>query len=97
MGPRQYVQHLTSGLRLPFTAAYFGSIALTIFFAVGVSESLDVTALVGNYLKSYCGCPRSCSHQILYLRRCSDAAAYCLSLSLSPWHAVFAEHKAPLN
>ena len=38
MGPLQYVQHLVSGPRLPFSAAYFGSIALTIYFAVGVSS-----------------------------------------------------------
>lgn len=37
MGPIQYVKHLCSGRRLPFTAAYFGSIALTLYFAVGVS------------------------------------------------------------
>ena len=37
MGPLQYAQHLISGSRLPFTAAYFGSIFLTIYFAVGVS------------------------------------------------------------
>ena len=40
MGPRQYAQHLMSGSRLPFTAAYFGSIALTIYFAIGVSKRL---------------------------------------------------------
>jgi hypothetical protein len=34
------VQHLVSGPRLPFTAAYFGSIALTLFFSLGVSWSL---------------------------------------------------------
>ena len=38
MGPIQYAQHLTSGSRLPFTAAYFGTIALTMYFAVGVSS-----------------------------------------------------------
>ena len=38
MGPLQYVQHLVSGPRLPFTVAYLGSIALTIYFAVGVSS-----------------------------------------------------------
>lgn len=32
------VQHLISGPRLPFTAAYFGSIALTLFFSLGVSH-----------------------------------------------------------
>lgn len=37
MGPWVYAKHLVSGSRLPFTAAYFGSIALTLYFAVGVS------------------------------------------------------------
>lgn len=37
MGPFTYAKHLVSGSRLPFTAAYFGSIALTLYFAVGVS------------------------------------------------------------
>lgn len=32
------VQHLISGPRLPFTAAYFGSIALTLYFSLGVSR-----------------------------------------------------------
>lgn len=36
MGPITYIRHLLSGPRLPFTAAYFGSIALTLYFAVGV-------------------------------------------------------------
>ncbi|KAI1165124.1 SFT2-domain-containing protein [Nemania serpens] len=40
MGPKTYVQHLTSGPRLPFTAAYFGSIALTIYFAVGLHNTI---------------------------------------------------------
>lgn len=31
------VRHLTSGPRLPFTAAYFGSIAFTLYFSLGVS------------------------------------------------------------
>ena len=34
------VRHLVSGPRLPFTATYFGSIALTLYFAVGVSHFL---------------------------------------------------------
>lgn len=37
MGPLVYAKHLISGSRLPFTAAYFGSIALTLYFAIGVS------------------------------------------------------------
>ena len=40
MGPYQYAVHLISGPRLPFTAAYFGSIFMTIYFAVGVSGFL---------------------------------------------------------
>lgn len=36
MGPLIYVKHLISGSRLPFTAAYFGSITLTLYFAIGV-------------------------------------------------------------
>lgn len=38
MGPMAYAQHLLSGQRLPFTGAYFGSIALTLYFAMGVSH-----------------------------------------------------------
>jgi hypothetical protein len=37
MGPYQYAVHLTSGPRLPFTAVYFGSIIMTVYFAAGVS------------------------------------------------------------
>lgn len=44
MGPYQYATHLMSGPRLPFTAAYFGSIVMTIYFAVGVS--LDTALFV---------------------------------------------------
>nr|POE47447.1 hypothetical protein CFP56_00778 [Quercus suber] len=34
----QSVRHLISQDRLPFTATYFGSVALTLYFAVGVSS-----------------------------------------------------------
>ncbi|KAF9740476.1 hypothetical protein PMIN01_00015 [Paraphaeosphaeria minitans] len=34
MGPWTYIQHLVSGPRLPFTAAYFGTIALTLYFSL---------------------------------------------------------------
>ena len=43
MGPYQYVIHLVSGPRLPFTAAYFGSIFMTIYFAVGVRRPALLT------------------------------------------------------
>lgn len=60
MGPYQYAVHLISGPRLPFTAAYFGSIFMTIFFAVGLrstiltlfSAIIQLLALVW-YLVSY--------------------------------------------
>ncbi|GAB7361169.1 hypothetical protein MBLNU230_g1202t1 [Neophaeotheca triangularis] len=40
MGPMVYVRHLISQERLPFTATYFGSIALTLYFAVGLQNTL---------------------------------------------------------
>ncbi|KAL2011700.1 hypothetical protein VTN00DRAFT_4418 [Thermoascus crustaceus] len=60
MGPLVYARHLVSGPRLPFTAAYFGSIVLTLYFAVGlrwtsltlVSAIFQLAALVW-YLVSY--------------------------------------------
>lgn len=68
MGPRQYIQHLVSGNRLPFTAAYFGSIALTIYFAVGVSKIPAVPGLVSTRLPPYRGCTESCLYQTLNIR-----------------------------
>ena len=35
-GPLAYMKHLVSPPRIPFTAAYFGSLGLTLYFAVGV-------------------------------------------------------------
>ncbi|KAJ4336520.1 protein transport protein sft2 [Didymella glomerata] len=40
MGPIQYAQHLISGPRLPFTGAYFGSIALTLYFSLGLHSTI---------------------------------------------------------
>ncbi|KAL4809695.1 Got1/Sft2-like family-domain-containing protein [Aspergillus unguis] len=39
MGPMIYARHLISGSRLPFTAAYFGSIAMTLYFAIGLHST----------------------------------------------------------
>ncbi|KAF2003338.1 SFT2-domain-containing protein [Amniculicola lignicola CBS 123094] len=51
MGPMQYVQHLMSGPRLPFTAAYFGSIALTLYFSLGLhSTILTFIAVIGQLI-----------------------------------------------
>jgi len=40
MGPWTYVLHLISTPRLPFTAAYFGSIGLTLYFSLGLRSTL---------------------------------------------------------
>ncbi|KAL1835875.1 hypothetical protein VTJ49DRAFT_5956 [Mycothermus thermophilus] len=40
MGPMAYFQHLASGPRLPFTAAYFGSLALTLYFSIGLQSTI---------------------------------------------------------
>lgn len=45
MGPWAYVQHLASTPRLPFTAAYFGSLGLTLYFSIGVSATNSRSAL----------------------------------------------------
>jgi hypothetical protein len=39
MGPMNYVYHLLSPPRLPFTTAYFGSIVLTLVFAIKVCRT----------------------------------------------------------
>ena len=49
MGPLTYIRHLISGPRLPFTAAYFGSIAMTLYFAIGVSLAIFIVT----YIKIY--------------------------------------------
>ena len=41
-GPWTYGAHLLSGQRLPFTAAYFGSIILTLYFSLGVRYFIQV-------------------------------------------------------
>ncbi|KAL7956999.1 Got1/Sft2-like family domain-containing protein [Trichoderma compactum] len=40
MGPMNYVYHLFSAPRLPFTAAYFGSIALTLVFSIKLHSTI---------------------------------------------------------
>ena len=35
-GPVPYIKHLLSPTRVPFTAAYFGSLAATLYFSIGV-------------------------------------------------------------
>ncbi|KAF6529186.1 hypothetical protein HZS61_000498 [Fusarium oxysporum f. sp. conglutinans] len=40
MGPMNYVYHLLSTPRLPFTAAYFGSITLTLVFALKLHSTI---------------------------------------------------------
>ena len=38
IGPINHIKHLFSKERLPFTAAYFASLGLTLYFAVGVKS-----------------------------------------------------------
>lgn len=60
MGVMPYIRHLLSGPRLPFTGVYFGSIALTLYFSVGlhstfltlISSIVQIVALLW-YLVSY--------------------------------------------
>lgn len=40
LGPMTYINHLISGPRLPFTAAYLGSIGLTLYFSLGLKSTL---------------------------------------------------------
>ncbi|KAF2729788.1 SFT2-domain-containing protein [Polyplosphaeria fusca] len=40
MGFGAYVKHLLSESRLPFTATYFGSIALTLYFSLGLHSTI---------------------------------------------------------
>ena len=62
MGPVTYAKHLVSGPRLPFTAAYFGSICLTLYFAVGVSLSLPPSSqLSAEAPRAWCHPPFRCS------------------------------------
>ncbi|ELT94356.1 hypothetical protein CAPTEDRAFT_152187, partial [Capitella teleta] len=59
-GPVHHVKHLLSGPRLPFTAAYFGSMIATIYFALWVKSTVftvlfavvQIAALVW-YIVSY--------------------------------------------
>lgn len=40
MGPMNYVYHLLSGPRIPFTSAYFGSIIMTLVFALKLQSTI---------------------------------------------------------
>ncbi|EIW67064.1 hypothetical protein TREMEDRAFT_69964 [Tremella mesenterica DSM 1558] len=39
-GPWNHLKHITSPERLPFSLSYFGSLALTLFFAIGVRSTI---------------------------------------------------------
>lgn len=49
------VQHLLSGPRLPFTAAYFGSIAFTLYFSLGVSARIFLIPSVASRTRTLSG------------------------------------------
>ncbi|EPE26897.1 hypothetical protein GLAREA_02811 [Glarea lozoyensis ATCC 20868] len=40
LGPMNYIKHLMSTPRLPFTGAYFGSIGLTMYFSLGLHSTI---------------------------------------------------------
>lgn len=52
MGPWNYATHLMSTPRLPFTAAYFGSIALTLYFSLGLGSTL--LTLISSFVQLAC-------------------------------------------
>ncbi|KFH45811.1 Protein transport protein-like protein [Hapsidospora chrysogenum ATCC 11550] len=52
MGPMNYVYHLLSTPRLPFTAAYFGSIILTLVFAIKLHST--ILTLLGALVQIAC-------------------------------------------
>ncbi|KAG8740223.1 protein transport protein sft2 [Ceratobasidium sp. 414] len=60
IGPMNQIKHLMSKERLPFTAAYFGSLGLTLYFSVGspsyfgaiISAAIQVIALL-SYIAAY--------------------------------------------
>ncbi|OCF56310.1 hypothetical protein V866_005019 [Kwoniella sp. B9012] len=59
-GPWNHLKHILSPERLPFSLAYFGSLALTLFFAIGIRSTIgtliaaiiQVVALL-SYLAAY--------------------------------------------
>lgn len=100
MGPLVYAKHLISGSRLPFTAAYFGSIALTLYFAIGVSLATvifsflfslrNMQSLVASSAEStalHCNIGR-----ILFSTRCTDSShedlPSCLQMQM---HEIFSK------
>ncbi|EER39886.1 SFT2 domain-containing protein [Histoplasma capsulatum H143] len=62
MGPMAYVKHLASGPRLPFTGAYFTSIGLTLYFAIGKFTPIVLISLL-RYSPS---CITKCFHPSNY-------------------------------
>ncbi|CAD0057036.1 unnamed protein product, partial [Aureobasidium pullulans] len=52
MGPYTYIKHLLSTERLPFTGTYFGSIALTLYFALGLRSTL--LTLISSIIQLVC-------------------------------------------
>jgi hypothetical protein len=62
MGPYQYAVHLISGPRLPFTAVYFGSIIMTVYFAAGVSGLACPSSLPLTLAASFDRTDSACIH-----------------------------------
>ena len=52
VGPINHIKHLVSKDRLPFSAVYFGSLGLTLYFSLGVC----ITILDLDYVLTFLGC-----------------------------------------
>lgn len=87
MGPWSYAKHLVSGSRLPFTAAYFGSIGLTLYFAIGVRISFFCrSSSSSSYPNQYPHTPFVLSHiSRRVARRPWGKGESCISHSISQY------------
>ena len=79
VGPINHIKHLVSKERLPFSAVYFSSLALTLYFALGVSiisrcQTYVMTFVLHRHNPSLARCwqasSRSVVHSMISLRPC---------------------------
>lgn len=66
MGPMNYLYHLCSAPRLPFTTAYFGSILMTLIFAlkVGLFSIFSPSSSISPHVKRHVMCLLSDSEAV---------------------------------
>lgn len=92
MGPMNYVYHLLSTPRLPFTAAYFGSIAMTLIFAIKVSTEFLQT--LSHTRLQYSMLTRAATKHAAYtiFGSCPDRGASLVSRKLFPYGSNRSAH-----